>query len=1170
MSTKRQRSDSGSDVSATRRRVTRGVDLSAVDDGTVCVKCSQTIPYTSQCAVLQPCACKVCLVCLLASHAQRGKSLLACSCGSEVASHQILAAQRVPEGAAIMYNTAAAAPSEEELMKYQPWQYLLKKEGPAFVASEEEGAMFVLYLGQWEKTAGKVGGPEGATTTTRFTTKAFRLMGGRAASEGYAEQMCEFFGTLHPFLVGPSVTPRSKIPTCMPREFFDHAVEDYSPLLAAIYGLGTGNGERDLEKITGAGQQDHQSQYLAAAAARDVIIRITHKYPHHFQRMLGDQLEMQHTTSLFRDLVSAFRIGYSRDLADKSQCQAVLKSLLEGVSIGSEEMALLNGDNFGLVRKGRQASYSQWIIFQDIKVRLQRLKQLKIHAEKVEDRLARDPAADWLQLVKEDQTEMELAEDVVAPNDGDFEALTHSVMEGIKYAIELDLAGGVKIDAQILRFGYVIDQETRKQLESGELLAPVDEEEESGSDPATSNDDREVVERRIPRNYTPREDEDEEAVNSTVGAAAHYPAGLNHGMHPASVETERSDFYGRNNATLNVVKADLAKKESVCMIAQYTYDVRKMILQKWYEEQRTANGAPPPSNIDVQKLPPAYILSCFLCDGQPAAQLSAIIAADNRRFYCGDGNQELPDLFPDNPANTNDDEFERWFKAINVRMGLLGRGRGDGHGTRFYGKFWVFPGGFHACMKLHNCCGIMFGNFVAVFFGAWRNTPNKVNWILFPSDPRQLEQELPQYILLHYRSAFIYLWGSRGKDPEKIPSAAEVHEYMLKRAVDSPFRQAVLLQLRYAEITKLLRMSARVGKRGSVNLFLTAVRFASTLWATAHAVDYCRLAGDLLMFHKCASPAMKELYANEIFTRLSAFGKSMFADENMEKSIKHFRDPIGKTERPGDATEKKMEAAAVAIPQKPPQAQVRQELRTGSAQPSSGKTRSHERLHENSPLIQGHELVHNQIKLWHPTDRPIIGDYGKPNPKYAEPNSYDLPGKETLNPEVLQCFEIGKKRMEAYFQKYYIDKPFAVERSEKDVPLTKILATSVDRNEEKKKAIDRAVSVNTDELNKAMNKEEVAEELDALGNELYSLDVDFDVRKMTKKDMIKKLIELRRAQFDLDDGAKSKAHTDALEAFALKYPSEATPVSFEGLATTPIYGLSESVYEMARYKTTER
>eukprot|EP00956_Cyclotella_meneghiniana_P012646 scaffold17996_cov55-Cyclotella_meneghiniana.AAC.1 len=113
-----------------------------------------------------------------------------------------------------------------------------------------------------------------------------------------------------------------------------------------------------------------------------------------------------------------------------------------------------------------------------------------------------------------------------------------------------------------------------------------------------------------------------------------------------------------------------------------------------------------------------------------------------------------------------------------------------------------------------------------------------------------------------------------------------LHQF-LDYAEDSPLRQAVLLQLRYAEISKLLRTSARIGQRGSVKHFLTALRFGLTLWTVTHAVDYVRLATDILQLYHCASLAMRALYDNEIFTRLTASGESIATDENIEKSIGH-------------------------------------------------------------------------------------------------------------------------------------------------------------------------------------------------------------------------------------------------------------------------------------------
>ena len=58
---------------------------------------------------------------------------------------------------------------------------------------------------------------------------------------------------------------------------------------------------------------------------------------------------------------------------------------------------------------------------------------------------------------------------------------------------------------------------------------------------------------------------------------------------------------------------------------------------------------------------------------------------------------------------------------------------------------------------------------------------------------------------------------------------------MLDRAKNCSYRQGVLIKLRYAEVSMLMRMSAKIGKRGSVDIFLAAIQFALPVWETAHA-----------------------------------------------------------------------------------------------------------------------------------------------------------------------------------------------------------------------------------------------------------------------------------------------------------------------------------------------
>ena len=323
-------------------------------------------------------------------------------------------------------------------------------------------------------------------------------------------------------------------------------------------------------------------------------------------------------------------------------------------------------------------------------------------------------------------------------------------------------------------------------------------------------------------------------------------------------------------------------------------------------------------------------------------------------------------------------------------------------------------------------------------------------------------------------------------------------------------------------------MSARIGERGSLELFLTAVRFALPIWATTHAVEYVRLGVNLLSMMRCASPALLALYKGEIFTRMSATGQSLPADLIMEKSVGHLRKKVGKVEHPG--MDQKIEIAINEIPNQPPQDLEMDTLRMGSYEARQCRSVGVDTLKEKSPLIKGFELIHSGMEFWHHSKQPIIDRDSKNNPIWAEPNSYKLPKGETLNPQVLDSFAIGSSCVKMSVQKNDIDDPYKVECSEKDVSLTKILATSLDRKNELKRMIDRAISLDKTDLDKAMNKDESWEELleviDLLNSDVCPLSEKYisqpSKSKMNKVERINKLIELRKLLFEGDSDVKAK------------------------------------------------
>ena len=1018
------------------------------------------------------------------------------------------------------YNSTSPSPeeiSDQDLATNTPFAYLMREKTDA-LRRMDDGMVGILYCSRVEKKEGK------ALRSTVF--KLMEIESNIGPEKSFVDAVGAFFASLHDLIL-TQPEDRSNIPTLSPKAFFDLSVEKYCPLLAALYGIATGHTREESSrnnKIVAIGYQDYQSQFLACSIARDLLLRCTVKYPLHTQLMIGNLMETRTCSASLKHLLSALRIAYSQDFSDIIKCKKALATFVRGIELSGNEMCLINGDNCGFLRKGLETGYNEYIVFQEIVLRHAQLSRLNIENDNKLMQKCRRPTHSWLDLCSSDKDVNKLANEVVKINESDYDHLTHAVMEGITYARELELNHGICVGSSILRTGYIINHDTRLQLERGEL-------------------------------------------HSSDNAGSDAP----------------SSFYG-DNITLNCVNVSLAKRSSCEAIAQYCWDVRKKILKTWYDDYGEKYGDFPHDGVADVELPPASIGAIFMCDGQPAAQFSTIIAEDNRKYYLGEDGEirdddiaSIEETTVDNDGGelASNDHFEEWFNSINQRFGFVG----NGHGlrSRFYGKLMAFPGSFHAGMKFLNCMGMMFTNFYRLFISPFRDTTNKQDYYLFPKDPRQTVSELPQLIMAHYRSAFNYCRESFHEEGNSItPTAEDVHRYMIERAKTSPFRQATLMLLRYGEIFKMLQMAPKLEVDKCADMFLRCIRFALPLWATTHAVDYVRLGVDMLVLFKCASPALKQLYSNEIFARLTAKGLKIAADEAMEKSIQHIRIRCGKLDKPN--MQKTIEHACAVIPFNATNDNTREELRN-----SSGAGESKQSLHRQfmtitgtSPLVSAYELIHNTIKLWHPIDEPIIGNYQKETKLHAEPYSYQLPECETLNPNVTNFVEIGTNRVTKYIQVNYIDNPFKVGRSELDVPLTKILTTSVDRKEELIKAINRVASIDKSELDKAFNKDEVG---NALMWVVRKLNTGFgqipvtqmhsvSLSRLNKEKRIEKLIELRTEYFNKDPTAKSTLEQKVRDEFKRKYPDFATGIEGDGnVLDHKIYSLSDNIMRLNRYKS---
>ena len=191
----------------------------------------------------------------------------------------------------------------------------------------------------------------------------------------------------------------------------------------------------------------------------------------------------------------------------------------------------------------------------------------------------------------------------------------------------------------------------------------------------------------------------------------------------------------------------------------------------------------------------------------------------------------------------------------------------------------------------------------------------------------------------------------------------------------------------------------------------------------------------------------------------------------------------------------------------------------------------------------------------------------------AKPLTFDLPNNEKLSASVLRMFQIGTDRAVQYCHHYYVANPYSVERSEKDVPLTKILATASDQKNEQMKIINRAVSLSANELDKAMVLEEVGEELlktVQLLNETYNVSPQIPVpmlSRLTKKLRIQDLILFRRLLFEKDRELESRLRKEAQEEFEKIYPATQSNDSGVDVQRTNIYRLDKNVFDLPRYST---
>ena len=156
-------------------------------------------------------------------------------------------------------------------------------------------------------------------------------------------------------------------------------------------------------------------------------------------------------------------------------------------------------------------------------------------------------------------------------------------------------------------------------------------------------------------------------------------------------------------------------------------------------------------------------------------------------------------------------------------------------------------------LTAHKKRGAIFANsHLNDVFSSWRTTNGKLKWVTEPGDPNQIESELPMYVLGMYTGAMramlivkIAEAEAQDDDVEEIKvSPGDVVDFMINRSKEEPLVFVMLIELRYAELTFMLREAE---KNGDADLYSTALKYLSPLFAAAHATKYVSMTSDFFI-----------------------------------------------------------------------------------------------------------------------------------------------------------------------------------------------------------------------------------------------------------------------------------------------------------------------------------
>ena len=952
------------------------------------------------------------------------------------------------------------------------------------------------------------------------------------------EEVGSIFAMMYDPLVSPSLNYwNTPVSTLSPKEYLEmHCHPQMRRLIdRALFGLSTGNPSIDyMEYLTGD-KQSHQKQFLAAIISADVLMSNSKDSPGPFQLMFGELLSRQKTTKDFQNLMSAFNFAPSRCFKMKIRGEEVLNRLKKGINVQCRDLVLLFFDNVGFKIIGREASYDQWIAMEIVVVTEAVLKELGFYKDDTDGRISREPNHVWKDVLADladtDGAKERLAQSIVGVQPEDYERLSSCILENIRFVLDhLPQLTTLPTGEIILpRFDRIVSEQSCRIVD--EQMGTSDNETDSDDEDTTIEDNFNLHRHSA---LIPRQDIPTNVVNELGGNSLHRRVndssnndnneddnnenedGNNKNDDDGIVPRVPRNQYTKNNSKVEALHQDLSKTITQEAILDYLKDFNNNQRNMW---ERTDHD-------DTEERPVSFDFSGFGCDGQPATAMKRILDADAKK----------------------------------------------GESMKYDDSYFVSFGGFHTVMKSLNASGEYFEELLKDMFSAWRDSWDKVRWILTPSDPRQRENEYSWYLLASYAVAAKNLADHKGRPV----SSVEVNDFMLQRAKEYPICALALLELRIGSILKLMRNAEKLGPRGCIHTFFTTIRLIMPLFAVTHKKDYMYLCQDLLKWYHCASDAQRLIYEKCVFTQLTALGKPIFHDNAVENIVRDFRNALGKIYRKGMDLE--MELVAATISERDSVNEYTSDLHYNESRaravPSSGR-KCDKLAAENTCYYQAYDHI-KSMQLWEAGVNPTVRGTRKDLIVECGDTALTVPGGGDLHADILSGITlIGRRRTLDYFITYSInnvnDADADATRSDAIVDLQMINVTVAGTAKDRNEQVTLKTSLKANELlpraypvTMIMDCIKAMHESEALKDEEERVKITDDIPKSssTKKQKAQHLVKWRAKVFQKNPMMKD----ELIQSIDATFQSTSTRRSRDNLLANELFQLSTNIREKERYK----